>query len=115
MFELLKTQEISHEMHIELIKYCKKRKIMFLSTPYGEKSADLLEELGIPAFKIASTDTNNISLIKYIARFGKPVILSSGMASLLEISKAVDILCNSGLTKDLITILHCNTEYPTPI
>ena len=62
-FDLLKTQEISHRMHVELIDYCNHKGIIFLSTPYGEKSADLLENLDIPAYKIASTDANNIPLL----------------------------------------------------
>ena len=63
-FELLKTQEISKEMHLELMDYCRKKKILFLSTPYGEQSADLLKQLDIAAYKIASTDTNNTPFLE---------------------------------------------------
>ena len=74
-FELLKTQEISKEMHLELIDYCYTKGIIFLSTPYGERSADLLEQLGISAFKIASTDANNTSFLEYVAQKGIPMII----------------------------------------
>ena len=67
-YELLKTQELDKSMHIDLMKYCEKKNIIFLSTPYDNESADLLDDLGIAAFKTASTDTNNIPFLKYLAK-----------------------------------------------
>jgi sialic acid synthase SpsE len=109
-FELLKTQEISREMHVELMKYCEVRGIIFLSTPYGESSADLLEELDVAAFKIASTDTNNTPFIEYVATKGRPVIVSTAMASLREVELAVATLRNAGLEQFII--LQCTGNYP---
>jgi len=108
--ELLRTQEISREMHLELIEYCMKRKIMFLSTPYGENSADLLEELGIPAFKIASTDTNNTPFLEYVAQKGRPMIVSTAMATMQEVNAAVETIRKVGLEK--FVVLQCTGNYP---
>lgn len=112
-FDLLKTQEISVEMHVALIDYCIEKNIIFLSTPYGVKSADLLEKFNVPAFKIASTDTNNIPLLKHIARKGKPMILSSAMATMEEVELAVSTVRNIGLDK--IAILQCTGNYPSKL
>ncbi|MDB4668881.1 N-acetylneuraminate synthase family protein, partial [bacterium] len=112
-FQLLKTQEMSRNMHVNLIDYCIKRRIIFLSTPYDNESADLLEELDIPAFKIASTDTSNIPLLSYIARKGRPMILSSAMATLEEVENAVAALRKESL-KD-IAVLQCTGNYPAKL
>ena len=112
-FELLKTQEISYDMHIELINYCKKNKIIFLSTPYGMKSADLLEDLDVPAFKIASTDTNNIPLLKYIAKKNRPMILSSAMSNMKEVKEAINAVKDFGL--DDVAMLQCTGNYPSKL
>ena len=112
-YELLKTQEMSKEMHIELIKYCDKKNIIFLSTPYDEESADLLEELGVQGFKIASTDTTNIPLISHIARKGLPTILSSAMATMEEVTQAVDTIEKEGLEQ--FALLQCTGNYPTKL
>ena len=112
-FELLKTQEISYDMHIELINYCKKNNIIFLSTPYGMKSADLLEDLDVPAFKIASTDTNNIPLLKYIAKKKRPMILSSAMSNMKEVKEAINAVKDFGL--DDVAMLQCTGNYPSKL
>jgi len=112
-FELLKTQEMSKNMHIELIDYCKTKEIIFLSTPYDEESADLLEDLNVPAFKIASTDTSNIPLLRYIAKKGRPMILSSAMATMEEVELAVRTVRNEGL--DEIAMLQCTGNYPAKL
>ena len=112
-FELLKTQEMSKNMHIELIDYCIKKKIIFLSTPYDEESVDLLDSLDVPAFKIASTDTSNIPLLTYIAEKKRPMILSSAMATMDEVENAVNVIINTGLTK--IGMLQCTGNYPCKI
>ena len=112
-FDLLRTQEIDYEMHRELISYCKKSGIIFLSTPYGHQSADLLESLNIPAYKIASTDTNNFPLLEYIAKKGKPMILSTAFTNFEEIIEAVSVVRNTGLTE--IAVLQCTGNYPSKI
>jgi len=118
----LETQlNMLQKIHLPLKDYkflkeeCEAIGIEFLSAPFDITSVNFLSEIGLNKFKIPSGEINNFPYLQLIGEKKKPVILSSGMASLLEISKAIDILCNSGLTKDLITILHCNTEYPTPI
>jgi len=110
-FDLLRTQEIDYEMHRELISYCKEKGIIFLSTPYGQQSADLLESLDVPAYKIASTDTNNFPLLEYIAKKGKPMILSTAFTNLEEIIEAVSVVRNTGLTE--IAVLQCTGNYPS--
>lgn len=110
-FELLKTQEMSKDMHIELIDYCNNRSIIFLSTPYDEESVDLLEELNVPAFKIASTDTSNTLLLSYIAQKGRPMIISTAMATMEEIEDAVKIIRKQGLEN--FAVLQCTGNYPS--
>jgi len=110
-YDLLKTQEMSESMHIELINYCNKKNIIFLSTPYDEESVDLLDNLGVPAFKIASTDTSNVPFLTYVASKKKPIILSTAMASMSEVKEAVNSIKSTGL-KELI-ILQCTGNYPS--
>ena len=110
-FQLLKTQEMSKEMHVDLIDYCSKKGIIFLSTPYDKVSADLLDNLNVPAFKIASTDTNNIPFLQFIARKGKPMILSSAMSTMEEVLEAVSVVRNEGLEE--ICMLQCTGNYPS--
>lgn len=109
-FELLKTQEISREMHIKLIDYCNKSNIIFLSTPYDEESVDFLDELGVPAFKIASTDTNNIPFLHYVAKKGKPMIISTAMSEMEEVEQAVKAIRKEGLEE--FVVLQCTGNYP---
>jgi N,N'-diacetyllegionaminate synthase len=112
-FELLKTQEISREMHVALMEYCQKRDIIFMSTPYDKDSVDLLDELGVVAFKIASTDTNNLPLLRYVAAKGKPVILSSAMSTMEEVVNAVNTVRETGLTD--VAMLQCTGNYPSAL
>ena len=112
-FDLLKTQEMSKKMHVELIDYCTDKGIIFLSTPYDQKSADLLENFDVPAFKIASTDTSNIPLLSYIAKKGRPMILSSAMATMEEVELAVSTVRSEGL--DEIAMLQCTGNYPAKL
>lgn len=110
-FELLKSQEISFDMHVELIKYCKKKDIIFLSTPYGIDSADLLEELDIKMYKLASTDLNNLPLLSHVAKKGRPIIISTAMSNLEEVREAYQTIKKSGLNE--IIILQCTGNYPS--
>ena len=112
-YELLKTQEMSKDMHLELVKYCKYKKIIFLSTPYDKESVDLLYELNIAAFKVASTDTSNTPFIKYIASKGRPMIISTAMASMEEVETAIRTIRDEGLEK--FAILQCTGNYPSKL
>lgn len=112
-FDLLKSQELTHEMHVELSKRCRELDIVFLSTPYDEESADLLEELGVPAFKIASTDANNLPLLQHIARKGRPVILSTAMSTMEEVREGVWAIRDQGLRE--LVVLHCTGNYPATL
>ena len=111
--DLLKTQEMSFNMHVKLIEYCKKKKIIFLSTPYDFKSVDLLCQFNVPAFKIASTDMNNYQLLEHISKKGKPIILSTGMSSQEEVKLSLNFLLNLKVKK--IVLMHCTGSYPTNI
>ncbi len=109
--ELLRTQEISREMLSSLISYANRKKIIFLSTPYDEKSSDMLEEFDIPAYKIASTDTNNFKLLSHISKKKKPIILSTAMCKENEVIKSVNYLIQKGVKQ--LAVMHCTGSYPT--
>jgi len=113
-FEMIKKLELDFNAHKELIKYCKEKEIQFLSSPFDLDSIDLLDELGLDTFKIPSGEIVNLPYLREIGKLNRKVILSTGMADLGEIEDALDILIRSGTRKENITILHCNTEYPTP-
>jgi N-acetylneuraminate synthase/N,N'-diacetyllegionaminate synthase len=112
---MLKKLEIPEEWYGELVSHAKKQNIEFLSTGFDEESIDFLDTLDVPFFKIPSGELTNKPYLKHVASKGKPVILSTGMATLLEIEKSLAVLINEGVPKEAITILHCNTEYPTPM
>ena len=112
--EMLKNLELSHQDHLDLIDHCKKKQVKFFSTAFDLKGLDYLNSLGFSFFKIPSGELTNYPYLKKIASFGKPVILSTGMATLKEINSALDVL-KKGINHEDITILHCNTEYPTPM
>jgi N,N'-diacetyllegionaminate synthase len=112
-FDLLKKEELTTEMHHILADYCKQKNIMFLSTPYDEDSADLLDSLGVPAFKIASTDLTNIPLLEHIAKKGKPIIIPSAMGSYHEIEEAINCVRKHGNEK--IIVCQCTGNYPARI
>lgn len=114
-WEMLKKLELGFNDHKTLIAYCKKKKIQFLSTPFDLPSIDLLVELGISIFKIPSGEINNLPFLQKIGKLRKTVILSTGMSELCEIKDAIDILTSEGTDRNKITVLHCNTEYPTPM
>jgi N,N'-diacetyllegionaminate synthase len=108
--EMLKQLELPAEAFTELARYCGACGITFLSTPFDEESVDLLADLGVPAFKISSGDLTNIPFLRYVAARQKPVILSTGMASVDEVTDAVACLRNAGC--DSIVVLHCVSSYP---
>ncbi|PIX06558.1 MAG: N-acetylneuraminate synthase, partial [Flavobacteriales bacterium CG_4_8_14_3_um_filter_35_10] len=114
-YNMLKKLELDEVMHIELIDYCQQKGITFLSTGFDEESVDMLDRLGVPFYKIPSGEITNKPYLQHIARKLKPVVISTGMADLNEIKEALDVLTGEGLDLSMITVLHCNTEYPTPM
>lgn len=111
---MIKKLELSYADHVRLMAYCREKKIQFLSTPFDLPSIDLLHRLGLPMFKIPSGEITNLPYLRKIGRLRKKIILSTGMSTLSEIAKAVDVLVKSGTKLSCITVLQCNTEYPTP-
>lgn len=110
--DMLKKLELTEQMHKVLMEYCAKKKILFLSTPFDIESVKFLSGLGMQIFKIPSGEITNLPYLREIAGQQKKVILSTGMSNMDEVKAAVNVLKDNG-TKD-ITILHCNTQYPTP-
>ena len=111
-YDMLTKLELTPEMHQELIEYCADRNIMFLSTPFDIDSLQYLVQCGVGIIKIPSGEITNYPYLREVGRTRKPVILSTGMSRLDEVIAAVSVLREYG-SKD-ITVLHCNTEYPTP-
>lgn len=107
--DMLKKIELSQDDFVELQKYCENRGILFLSTPFDLESADFLDSLNMPIFKIPSGEITNLPYLRKIVSFKKDIILSTGMATLDEVSQALEIL--KGVK---VSILHCTTEYPCP-
>ena len=112
--EMLRKLELDESAHKELFDYCKQKNILFMSTPFDLASISLLNKLGLEIFKIPSGEITNLPYLREIGSLKKRVILSTGMAEMEEIKNAVDIITESGTPKENITVLHCNTEYPSP-
>ncbi|MXP30887.1 N-acetylneuraminate synthase [Erythrobacter jejuensis] len=113
--EMVRKLELSREDHYDLMQECKECGIGFFSTGFDIDSLDFLFELGIDRVKIPSGEITNLPLLRHVAGRGLPIILSTGMANLGEIESAVDVLEDGGADREDLTILHCNTEYPTPM
>lgn len=109
-FDMLKALELAPQAHRELIAHCNQKGILFLSTPFDEVSADLLEELGVAAYKIPSGEITNLPFLVHVARKGRPMIVSTGMSTLAEVATAVQTIRSAG-GRDLV-LLHCVTNYP---
>ena len=114
-YEMIKKLELGRAAHEEIIGYCNRKNIQFLSTAFDHASIDMLDELGVPFNKIPSGEITNLPYLRHIGRMGKPIIMSTGMATLDEVRAAMNVLIDAGLNKNDLTILHCNTEYPTPM
>jgi N,N'-diacetyllegionaminate synthase len=112
---LLSRLEMSRDMHQQLLAHCHSRGIGFLSTAFDIESVELLVELGIDRFKIPSGEITNLPYLRHIGRLRQAVILSTGMATLAEIAAALGVLESAGTPRERITVLHCNTAYPTPM
>ena len=113
--EMVKKLELNFEQFVELEKYCQQKGIQFLSTGFDFESLEFLAELGITIAKIPSGEITNLPYLRKVATLFTEVILSTGMATITEIKDAVKVLTDNGVSKDKITVLHCNTEYPTPM
>lgn len=111
-FEMLKKLELSFEEFRKLKKYCDKKNILFISTPDEEKSAEFLNSINVPVFKIGSGELTNLLFIKQIASYKKPIIISTGMSTIDQISEALDEIHSTGCNE--VIVLHCTTDYPTP-
>lgn len=111
--EIFKKIELPHEWHAELARYAEAKGLIFLSSPFDEEAVDLLDEIGVPAFKMASGDITNLPLLEYVARKNKPIIVSTGASTLGEIEEAVSAIKKTG-NQDII-LLHCVASYPTSI
>ncbi|WP_295147382.1 N-acetylneuraminate synthase [uncultured Campylobacter sp.] len=114
-FEMIKKLELNADAHKELIKYCKFKNIMFLSTPFDSDSIELLDGFGLEIFKIPSGEITNLPYLRQIGRLNKKIILSTGMANLGEVEAAINALTQSGTDRENIALLHANTQYPTPM
>ena len=114
-FAMLRQLELTAEMHEQLIVYCSKQGIGFFSTGFDLQSVDYLASLGADLFKIPSGEITNLPYLSHVGAFGKPLILSTGMATLGEIEAALDACEIAGTPRSRVTVLHCNTEYPTPM
>jgi N,N'-diacetyllegionaminate synthase len=114
-FDMLKKLELSPLMHKILLSYCKKKNILFLSSPFDLQSIDFLNNLGLKIFKIPSGEITNLPYLEKLGKLNKKIILSTGMSNINEIKDALNILIKKGTNKNNITVLHANTEYPTPM
>lgn len=113
--EMLKKLELSRDQHEQLIKYCKEKKIKFFSTAFDLSSLDYLAAIGLKLVKIPSGEITNLPYLKKAASLFKEIIISTGMSTMQEIKDALNVFLELGIAKDSVTILHCNTEYPTPM
>lgn len=113
-FDMIKKLELDVRAHRILMAHCRKNRISFLSSPFDLASIDLLQQLGLGLFKIPSGEITNLPFLRKIGSSRKKIILSTGMSTLQEVKDAVQVLKKSGIRLEDITLLHCNTEYPTP-
>lgn len=114
-YEMLKKLEIPEDWYQKIISLCKEHNIGFLSTGFDEDSIDFLDQYNPEFYKIPSGEITNKPYLEHVAKKGKPVVISTGMATIQEIQNAVDVIVLNGISKENITVLHCNTEYPTPM
>ncbi|WP_040281418.1 N-acetylneuraminate synthase [Psychroserpens damuponensis] len=114
-YQMLKNLELSDADHKELVTYCNSKGIQFFSTAFDVEGIQYLESLHFDMFKVPSGELTNYPYLKAIAQTQKPIVLSTGMANLEEIEAAINVLVSFGTKKEHLTVLHCNTEYPTPM
>jgi N,N'-diacetyllegionaminate synthase len=112
---MIKKLELSYDMHLKLISKCDEMGIGFSSTGFDSSSVDLLIELGVDFLKVPSGEITNLPYLRHVGSKGLPIILSTGMCTMQEVRNALEVLEEVGSRKSDITVLHCNTEYPTPM
>jgi N,N'-diacetyllegionaminate synthase len=112
--DMLKKLELTRDTHKELINYCREKGILFLSSPFDLDSIDLLDRLGLNILKIPSGEINNLPYLRKIGRLRKKLIVSTGMSTLIEVRRALEVLTRCGTCKKDITVLHCTSGYPAP-
>lgn len=113
--EMLKKLELDENAHDELIAYCTGKGISFLSTPFDLESIFLLQQKGITIGKVPSGEITNLPYLETMAKVFPAIVLSTGMATIHEVKDAIQVLVNNGIQRENLTVLHCNTEYPTPM
>ena len=113
-FEMLKKLELTQKQHLELIDYCEQKGVKFFSTAFDMESVEFLSKLNLDLWKIPSGEITNYPYLKRIAQDKQPVILSTGMSTMADIRNVIEVLLKNGINKSQLTILHCNTQYPTP-
>jgi N,N'-diacetyllegionaminate synthase len=111
-YDMLKRLELKEDDFRDLLHYCRENEIAFMSSPFDEESADMLDALGVLVFKIPSGEITNTEYLKHVARKNKPLILSTGMCTLGEVESAVSLVRDR--SNAALTLLHCVTEYPAP-
>lgn len=114
-FSMLKKLELTYSDHLVLIEHCKKHNINFLSTAFDLESIDMLVGFGLEQYKIPSGEITNLPYLQKIGKLKKEIIISTGMSTLEEVEEAISVLMENGTERKKITVLHCNTEYPTPM
>jgi N,N'-diacetyllegionaminate synthase len=114
-YQMLKKLELSKEQHYELVDYCKKYDIKFFSTAFDMENIEFLSSLNLGLWKIPSGEITNYPYLKRVAGEKQPIILSTGMSTIEDINAAVNVLVRHGAEKQQVTVLHCNTQYPTPM
>ena len=112
--DMVRALELSPEAHQELVTHCQSQGIEFLSTAFDLESLKLLKSLGLARFKIPSGEITNLPLLRALSDCHSPLLLSTGMATLGEIERAIAVIEDRGVSRDSITILQCTTEYPAP-
>lgn len=113
-FQMLKKLELTPDDHAELQSHCVSENILYLCTPYDTISVDMLDQLNVSAYKIASTDVTNIPFLQYVAKRNRPILLSTGMSNLAEVEMGYNAIYGINKNAELI-LLHCTSEYPTPV
>ena len=111
LWDIIKRCELNEEEERSLVKYCAEKDLIYLSTPFSREAADRLQDYGVPAFKIGSGECNNLPLIRHIAKFGKPILLSTGMNDLESVRQSVAVIVESRCP---FMLFHCTSLYPTP-
>jgi N,N'-diacetyllegionaminate synthase len=114
-YNMLKKLELTEQMHDEILRHCEKRDIKFLSTPFDHDSISYLESLGVIIGKIPSGEITNLPYLRNMAKAFPKLIMSTGMCTMEDVRNAINVLVSAGAKRENITVLHCNTEYPTPM